>query len=290
MPSGSKHRSKQQKQRSAAAAHAAPRVSARQKRESVEEAREVRQRRERDMAAESETVAGYGGILEDGQNPEELERDDDDGEDAVDGDEDWYDEDESDDEDGPDDEDEDDFDVDNDEGDEDEGPEEYTADTYLAGHVIPLPSGKSIRVRPMSFITMIERDEAEIAAARRDGREAKTVIPNHLLAVARRMVFGDGSKQSQQASGYAARRAAYEASRRGGRAEKPRTKAEETRESAQLIDFLCTKLIASFPVSMKPQVRCPRGVVSIESIFESDKIAVVQYAMQGQTALAAFRR
>jgi hypothetical protein len=273
-------------------------------RDAVAEARDVRRAQAAAQEDDEGERSGGGYVLEAGEDPDDLYNEggedlddgeeDDDGEDAVDGVEDW-------------DEEEEDEEEEDDEGDDDEAvgeetdyasrpsrvrspvvPEYASAEEYLAGHVIPLPSGKSIRVRPVSLISMIERDETEVILARREGRDAKTVMPNHLLAAARRMVYGE--TKAKPANRLEERRAAYQQGKRQAERTASGAKANETRESAQLIDFLCTRLIASFKVSMKPQRLCPPGVLSVGSIFEADKIAVVNYAMEGQRALASFRR
>ncbi len=53
--------------------------------------------------------------------------------------------------------------------------EEYTASSYIAEQRILLPSGKYIRLRPISLMTLVRRGE----------------IPNTLIAAARKLISGD---------------------------------------------------------------------------------------------------
>jgi hypothetical protein len=137
-------------------------------------------------------------------------------------------------------------------------PEEYTAETYLQCHMVPLPSGKSIRLRPYSLISALHRGE----------------LPNTLVAPARKLLYGDEAPKTRDHR----------------RPQQPRQDDDEDMKSgAAMTDWLCCQMIASFACVDKPQGECVRGEVSVWNILECDKIAITQFAMQGQQALNSFR-
>lgn len=146
---------------------------------------------------------------------------------------------------------------------EEESPsDEYTAESYLAGHLIPLPSGKSILVRPISLVTMLKHG----------------AIPNALVPAARKLLYGNttGAPTPQN---------------RGERRAQPGQSKSDLNadDGAELMDWMVCQLVASFKVVQKPQSRCGPGELSVGSMFESDKNALVSFAMKGQKALTAFR-
>ncbi len=152
----------------------------------------------------------------------------------------------------------DDRDGDGDDADGDADEEEYTAASYMAGQRIPLPSGKYIRVKPVSLISMIDQDK----------------LPPHLLAAARKQVYGKDDR--------IAKMHANDLTRRGQR--------EGT--DGELIEWFCCKVVTSFKCVLKPQAQCNTHAneVSVYHMWESDKIAIMEYAMKGQSALKPFRR
>lgn len=134
--------------------------------------------------------------------------------------------------------------------------EEYTADSYLAGNLCPMPSGKWMRLRPVSLLGMLDAG----------------LIPNNLISAAKKMLYGTGSKPVQGRPGQA-----------------PQMSEAERTTTIQLMRHLAIAIIASFPVSSAPQHECEPGIVSVYSIWDSDLSAIVSYATEGQTALAKFR-
>lgn len=136
-------------------------------------------------------------------------------------------------------------------------PEEYTAESYLQCHMVPLPSGKSIRLRPYSLISALHRGE----------------LPNTLVAPARKLLYGDEAPKPRDHR----------------RPQQPHQDDEDMKSGAAMTDWLCCQMIASFACVDKPQGDCMRGEVSVWNILECDKIAITQFAMQGQAALNSFR-
>ncbi len=128
-------------------------------------------------------------------------------------------------------------------------PEEYTADDYLAGQLLPLPSGKAVRIQPVSLLSMIQAKQ----------------VPNELLPAARKMVGLDEPIKSNAA------------------------KARMTDDTIQVMNFLVCELVTSFKVVDKPQSQCGVGEVSVTRMYEADKNAIVSFAMRGQRALRPFR-
>jgi hypothetical protein len=146
-----------------------------------------------------------------------------------------------------------------------EDVEEYTAESYAQGVLVPMPSGKALRLRPYSLLSML-----------RQGR-----LPNHLQAAAERMLL-EGDTAS-------ARPANREDARRQGQRSAARAVSQQTQnahDSSELVDFLVCELVSSFRV-VRREPR--RGEVHVSQIFDADKQLIVTFAMQGQKALADFR-
>lgn len=176
--------------------------------------------------------------------------------DDGDDEEDQVDDDDEDEDDEVDEEEDDDDDIDYSDADDEDGLEEYTAKSYLQGHVIPLPSGKAVRVTPVSLLSMIDNG----------------TMPPHLLAAARKQMYGKDDKLAR----------AHEAILRQNK--------QRIGTNNDLLNFLCCQMIASFKCVDKAQVKCRNNEVSVHQLFEADKLAILSFAMQGQQALKNFRR
>ena len=129
--------------------------------------------------------------------------------------------------------------------------EEYTADSYLQHQMILLPSGKYIRLRPYSLFSAMERGE----------------LPNILMNVASEHLYGKGKVPERRAQ----------------------QKRDDDAEMGKLMDWLCCKMIASFRCTETPPEECGPGEVSVYSMYDTDKVAILQFALQGQRTLSTFR-
>jgi len=127
-----------------------------------------------------------------------------------------------------------------------------TAASYRKGVEIPISNGEWVRLRPRSLMTMV-----------RTGK-----LPNSLIGAARRMLSNQGRQQ---------------------KADAPQD-PQVARESLELQDYLITQLVSSMKFVMSDPDDCDDDEVSVADMFEGDKNLIVAFAMQGQKALADFRR
>ncbi len=154
--------------------------------------------------------------------------------------------------------------------------EEYTAEAYLTDELIPMPSGKGLRVAKLSLISLV-----------RSGQ-----VPPNLLHAARSILkLDDRADATAQAA--LNRQQRREAERRSGQPQRDAQKSDGepvTNESAvRLVDWVVCQVVRSFRVVDKVQEDCERGEVSIARILDPDKTAIFNYVLEGQTALATFR-
>ncbi len=154
--------------------------------------------------------------------------------------------------------------------------EEYTAEDYLTDELIPMPSGKGLRVAKLSLISLV-----------RSGQ-----VPPNLLHAARSILKLDDRADAAQQQAAVSRQQRREQERRGG--QHTDAKAQDgqpaTNEDAvRLVDWVVCQVVRSFRVVDKVQEDCERGEVSIARILDPDKTAVFNYVLEGQTALQSFR-
>lgn len=147
----------------------------------------------------------------------------------------------------------------------DDEQEEYTAASYTTGRLILMPSGGKLRIRPFSLISALKRG----------------TLPAPLVAAAREMINGPEDKIAEL------RRKQAERERRNAPNSKPAPDGVDGQFA--VMDYMVSRMIASFDVVEKSPDECQDGEVSIEQIFEADKICLISYAMQGQKVLEDFR-
>jgi hypothetical protein len=145
-------------------------------------------------------------------------------------------------------------------------PRLYTAESYTRGIVVDMPSGGAFLLRPVSLLTLMRLGQ----------------LPNNLQGAAERMIYGNDQAKTQ---------AGNRMERRGAtrRSQGPSNKSQDAKDTTALVDFLVQSLVANVKIVNKPQSRCRKGELSIAKVWESDKMAIVEFAMSGQKELSSFR-
>lgn len=161
--------------------------------------------------------------------------------------------------------------------------EEYTADDYLADELVPMPSGKGLRLRRLSLISLVRTEQ----------------VPPNLLATARALLQMDeatGDDEAPRTRPTTPVRPGKHGQLRGQpgqpqRPQRPQATAKQTtnEDAFTLMDWVVCQSVCSFAVVDKLQKECAPGEVSITRIADPDKTAIFNYILKGQRALADFR-